>query len=44
MILDIGTLEIILNKLWVKPIDDLKKLFFHEKNQTLLSKYNIGLT
>ena len=44
MILDIGTLEIILNKLWVKPINDLKKLFFHEKNQTLLSKYNIDLT
>lgn len=43
MILDIRTLEIILNKLWVKPINDLKKLFFDEKNETLLGKYNIDL-
>ena len=43
MILDIGTLEIILNKLWANPINDLKRLFFDEKNETLLGKYNIDL-
>jgi hypothetical protein len=43
MILDIGTLEIILNELWKKLIDDLKKLFFDDKNEILLKKYNIDL-
>jgi hypothetical protein len=43
MILDIGTLEIILNELWAKPIDDLTKLFFDDKNEILLKKYNIDL-
>jgi len=43
MILDIGRLEIILNKLWTKPIRDMKKLFFEDKNEILLKKYNIDL-
>lgn len=43
MILDIGNLEIILNKLWNKPINDLRKLFFKDKNEILLEKYNIDL-
>jgi hypothetical protein len=43
MILDIGTLEIILNELWKKPIDELTKLFFEDKNEILLKKYNIDL-
>jgi hypothetical protein len=40
IILDIGTLEVILNKLWKKPIEDLKRLF-KDKNPILLGKYNI---
>jgi len=44
MILDIGRLEIILNNLWAKPINDMKKLFFEDKNKILLDKYNIDLT
>jgi len=43
MILDIGRLEIILNSLWAKPINDMKKLFFEDKNKILLDKYNIDL-
>jgi len=44
MILDIGGIEVILNDLWTKPINDLRKLFFNDKNKILLKKYNIGLT
>lgn len=44
MILDIGKLEVILNKLWEKPLEDLKKLFFEDRNEILLTKYNIELT
>ena len=44
MILDIGGLEVILNDLWTKPINDLSKLFFDDKNKILLKKYNIDLT
>ncbi|MHC1611272.1 MAG: hypothetical protein ACXQTW_06725 [Candidatus Methanospirareceae archaeon] len=44
MILDIGRLEIILNNLWAEPINDMKKLFFEDKNKILLDKYNIDLT
>ncbi len=43
MALDIGNLEILLNDLWDKPINDLKKLFFEDKNEILLNKYNIDL-
>lgn len=43
MILDIGNLEIIFNKLWEKPINDLKKLMFQDKNEILLRKYNLIL-
>ena len=43
MILDIGALEIILNNLWNKPIEDLKTMLYEEKNPVLLNKYNIGL-
>ncbi len=39
MVLDIGILEIILNKLWNKPIDDLNKLLYEDKNTILLDKY-----
>ena len=44
MILDIRGLEVILNDLWTKPINDLGKLFFDDKNKILLKKYNIDLT
>ena len=44
MILDIGRLEIIFNSLWTKPINDMKKLFFADRNEILLEKYNIDLT
>lgn len=40
-VLDIGTLEVILNKLWKKPIEDLNRLLFKCKNPILLGKYNI---
>ena len=43
MILDIRDLEIILNNLWKKPINDFKELFFERKNKILLKKYNIDL-
>jgi hypothetical protein len=44
MILDIGKLEIILNKLWERPINDLHRLLFQDKNEILLMKYNLILT
>jgi hypothetical protein len=44
MILDIGNLEVFLNSLWTEPINDLRKLFFDDKNRILLKKYNIDLT
>jgi hypothetical protein len=44
MVSDIWILEEILNKLWLKPIEDLKKLFYEDRNEILLSKYNIELT
>ena len=43
MVLDIGKLEIILNKLWDRPINDIRKLFFEDKNKILLKKYDIDL-
>jgi hypothetical protein len=44
MILDIGKLEVLLNELWNRPLEDLIKLFFEDKNEILLKKYNIDLT
>lgn len=44
MILDIRGLEVILNDLWTKPINDMRKLFFGDRNKILLKKYNIDLT
>jgi hypothetical protein len=43
MKLDIELLEDILNKLWLKPLKELKRLFFDENNIILLQKYNIDL-
>jgi len=37
-------IESLLNDLWRKPIEDMKKLFFEEKNKLLLKKCNIKLT
>lgn len=44
MILDIGRLEIILNNLWNKPLNNMKHLFYDDKNKILLGKYNIDLS
>jgi hypothetical protein len=44
MKLDIELLEDILNKLWLKPLEELKGLFFEENNRVLLQKYNIDLS
>jgi len=43
MVMDIGKLEIFLNKLWEKPIKSFEKLLFQEKNEKLLRFYNIVL-
>lgn len=43
MVMDIGTLENILNEMWVKPLNDLKKLVYEDKNEKLLDKYNLDL-
>jgi len=44
MILDTETLEVMLNKLWQRPISDMKRLFFDDKNAVILSKYQITPT
>ncbi len=44
MLLDIQTLEVMLNKLWEKPLSDMKRLFFDDKNAVILSKYQITPT
>jgi hypothetical protein len=43
MFLDIEGLQTVLNDLWTKPIKDLARLFFEDKNQILLQKYNLNL-
>jgi hypothetical protein len=40
---DIAELETNLNILWSKPINDMQKLFFEDKNKVLLKRYNIDL-
>ena len=42
MILDIGTIQILLNNIWDKPINDLK-ILFDEKNKVLLRKFDIEI-
>ena len=44
MILDIETVEIMLNKLWQRPISDMKRLFFDDRNAVVLGKYQITPT
>jgi len=44
MILDTETLEVGLNKLWQRPISDMKRLFFDDKNAVILGKYQITPT
>jgi hypothetical protein len=44
MILDTETLEVMLNKLWQRPISDMKRLFFDDKNAVILGKYQITPT
>jgi hypothetical protein len=44
MVLDTETLEVMLNKLWQRPISDMKRLFFDDKNAVILSKYQITPT
>ena len=44
MVQDIQDMMIVLNNLWVKPIEDMSTLFFIEKNNVLLTKYDITLT
>jgi hypothetical protein len=44
MILDTETLEVMLNKLWHRPISDMKRLFFDDKNAVILGKYQITPT
>jgi hypothetical protein len=44
MISDIETLEVMLNKLWLRPISDMKRLFFDDKNAVILGKYQITPT
>jgi hypothetical protein len=44
MILDTETLEVMLNKLWHRPVSDMKRLFFDEKNAVILGKFQITPT
>ncbi len=44
MILDIETVETMLNKLWHRPTADMKRLFFDDKNAIILGKYQITPT
>ena len=44
MNLDLVNLMRILNQLWVKPLGDLKKLFYEDRNERLLEKYNVELS
>lgn len=44
MNLDIVNLMKALNDLWVKPLGDLKKLFYEDRNERLMEKYNIELS
>jgi len=44
MIQDTETLEVMLNKLWHRPISDMKRLFFDDKNAVILGKYQITPT
>ena len=44
MISDTETLEVMLNKLWQRPISDMKRLFFDDKNAVILGKYQITPT
>ena len=44
MVSDIETLEVMLNKLWLRPISDMKRLFFDDKNSVILGKYQITPT
>jgi hypothetical protein len=43
MKLDIELFEDILNKLWLKPLEALKRLFLEENNRVLLYEYNIDV-
>jgi hypothetical protein len=44
MLLDIETVESMLNKLWHWPTSDMKRLFFDDKNPVILGKYQITPT
>lgn len=44
MIVDIETVQTMLNKLWQRPTADMKRLFFDDKNPIILGKYQITPT
>jgi hypothetical protein len=44
MIVDIETLQVMLNKLWERPISDMRRLLFDDKNAVVLLKYQITPT
>ncbi len=41
MLPDIETVETLLNRLWLRPTADMKRLFFDDKNPIILGKYQI---
>jgi hypothetical protein len=41
---DMAEFQANLNRLWEKPIRDLEKLLYEDKNKTLLQKYNLELS
>ena len=41
---DLKEMKVVLHNLWKKPIEDMRELLFVEKNQTLLSKYDLKIT
>lgn len=44
MVQDLNQMKTVLQALWEKPIKDMTELFLIEKNDTLLSKYNLKFT
>jgi hypothetical protein len=43
MIADFGELQAVLNIVWEKPIEDLTKLLYEERNKKISEKYNLDL-
>ena len=43
MVEDLDQMKLVLQNLWKKPISDMNQLFYIDKNESLLKKYNLRL-